>query len=413
MFIITSFFVCNIAFAQVVKDSVKIYFRQGYSKLDTSIRDNEEALNSIVDKLNSNYSDSLYRLRKIMVIGGASPEGSVSLNKRLSEKRANVLFNYLSGFSSLPDSLKTFRYLGRDWRGLMRLVENDPNVPFQKEVLDFINDIVVRCENGERVSDNNVGRLSGFKNGEPYRYMYRNLFPELRASRLVVWYDRAYKNPVMSGLADIPELKLPKLQLSPIPLLSSLPESNFFMAIKTNMLYDVLLIPNVGVEFYVGSGLSIATNWMYAWWKNDREHYYWRVYGGDITIRKWFGRKAIEKPLTGHHIGAYFQTVTYDIETGGRGYMGGEPGGDIFDRANWIAGVEYGYSMPVARRMNLDFTLGVGYFWGTYHEYLPKDGCYVWQATKKRNYIGPTKAEISLVWLIGKNNVNVRKGGRL
>ena len=43
---------------------------------------------------------------------------------------------------------------------------------------------------------------------------------------------------------------------------------------------------------------------------------------------------------------------------------------------------------------------------GEYKEYLPQDGHYVWQSTKRRHWIGPTKAEISLVWLIGRGNTN-------
>ena len=43
---------------------------------------------------------------------------------------------------------------------------------------------------------------------------------------------------------------------------------------------------------------------------------------------------------------------------------------------------------------------------------LPLDGHYVWQTTKKRRWFGPTKAGISLVWLIGRGNYNEKKGGR-
>ena len=43
--------------------------------------------------------------------------------------------------------------------------------------------------------------------------------------------------------------------------------------------------------------------------------------------------------------------------------------------------------------------------------YLPLDGHYVWQATKNRHWFGPTKAEISLVWLLGRGNSNNKTGG--
>ena len=180
-------------------------------------------------------------------------------------------------------------------------------------------------------------------------------------------------------------------------------KSPFYMGFKTNLLYNILAIPNIGVEFYLGSNFSVAANWHYAWWKNDKKHNYWRTYGGDLALRYWWGKRAHEKPLTGHHIGLYGQMITYDFELGGRGVLA--------DRWSWAAGLEYGCSLPVAKRLNLDFTIGMGYHWGEFKEYLPIDGHYVWQATKNRNYWGPTKAEISLVWLIGKDNYNVKKGG--
>ena len=56
---------------------------------------------------------------------------------------------------------------------------------------------------------------------------------------------------------------------------------------------------------------------------------------------------------------------------------------------------------PVARRLNLDFTVGIGYLGGKYYEYIPMDDCYVWQATKQRHYFGPTKLEVSLSGMSG------------
>lgn len=188
-------------------------------------------------------------------------------------------------------------------------------------------------------------------------------------------------------------------------------EKPFYMSIKTNMLYDVLAVPNIGVEFYLGKNWSVAGNWMYGWWKKSEKHRFWRIYGGDIVFRKWFGQKADEKPLTGHHVGVYGQIFTYDFEWGGKGYMGGQPGGTLWDKANYAFGVEYGYSLPVADRLNIDFTIGLGYWGGKYYKYIPLDGHYVWQATKNRHWVGPTKVEISLVWLLGRGNNNNKKGG--
>lgn len=184
-----------------------------------------------------------------------------------------------------------------------------------------------------------------------------------------------------------------------------------YMSVKTNMLYDVLTVPNAGVEFYLKKGWSIAGEWQVAWWSRNAKHRYWRFAGGSLAVRRWLGKVADGKPLTGHHVGVYGQAATYDVEWGDRGYMGGRPGGHGCDKINFAVGVEYGYSLPIRRRLNLDFTLGVGYWGGTYYKYTPQDGHYVWQGTYKRRWFGPTNVGVNLVWLLGHGNENAGKGG--
>ena len=108
----------------------------------------------------------------------------------------------------------------------------------------------------------------------------------------------------------------------------------------------------------------------------------------------------------------YGGAITYDFEFGGKGYMGGKPGHNLWDRCNWFGGIEYGYSLPIARRLNIDFTIVLGYLGGKLLEYEPEDGHYVWQKTKRIHWFGPTKAEVSLVWLIGCGNFNKKGGDR-
>ncbi|MBD5247183.1 MAG: DUF3575 domain-containing protein [Barnesiella sp.] len=187
--------------------------------------------------------------------------------------------------------------------------------------------------------------------------------------------------------------------------------NKLFISLKTNMLYDAAAIPNIGAEVYIGRNISVAAQWNYAWWSCESRHRYWRIYGGDVVARYWFGNAAKIKPLTGHHVGIYAGALTFDVEWGGKAYMGGRPGGTLWDRCMINAGVEYGYSLPVTRRLNIDFTIGLGYFGGIVEKFTPTDGYYLWESTTRQTWIGPTKAEISLVWLIGRDNFNAKKGG--
>lgn len=411
--------VCSVAMAYDVKDSVKVYFRQGHSLLDLSFKENQSALGRIVDSLNNNYVDSIYILRKVKVVGSASPEGREQLNKQLSEKRADVLLDYLSTSFQLPDSIE-ISYFGQDYRGLLRLVEGNSNVPYQEEVIKLLREIIGKEEPNTPIT-NPQRRLATLRGGKPYDYMYRHLFPELRVSWLVMWFDRKWapsaerlpETEIAEEEFQIEETMNETDSLQTVDSPISLPvvvERQPRVALKTNLLMDALLVPNIGAEVYLGNDISLSTNWHYAWWNTNS--WYWRTYGGEVAVRKWFGKRVADTPLAGHHVGVYAQALTYDfLVFGNKGYMSGEPGQTLFDRANYAVGIEYGYSLPIAHRLHLDFVLGIGYQGGKYNEYLIQDDCYVWQARKNRGFVGPTKAEVSLVWLLDWCSRTVEKKG--
>ena len=399
----------------VASDSVTVHFRQSHIQIDPAFKGNGKTLDSIFKKLGTQSPEERTRaLRHISVTGNASPEGTVKFNEYLSEKRAEAILKLFQEKGMLPEDTETdHHFSGRDWSGLRRAVRADSAVPSRRKVLNLLDSILGPNPPAHPLSD-----LKRIDKGIPYRYLYTELFPGLRASTLIIEYEELFppiilENPerlstritVIPDMPSIPELKT----IEPYtPIKECKP---FYMGLKSNLLYDALLLPNIGAEFYIGKGWSLTADWMYGWWDRDRSHYYWRAYGGTIGARKWFGRKASEKPLTGHHLGIFAGVVTYDFELGKGGIMGGLPHRTLWDRCNIISGVEYGYSLPVARRLNIDFTIGIGYLGGKYLKYEPKDGFYIWQSTHRLHWFGPTKAEVSLVWLLGCDNYNRRKGG--
>lgn len=395
--------------AEELKDSSVFLFHQGKSNLDLSFGENEKT----AAHLSAYYNDSInpVLITKLKIIGGASPEGSVSLNKNLSDRRALTIADFINTGIN-PET----EYCGRDWNGLLGLVENDSLMPYKSETINIINDIILD-NNTHKVDDiegeRNLNRLKRLHGGIPYRYMYSHLFPKLRASRVYVAYIM-HPDIAFPGLFPYKtDIYIPTPQPLVIPPVSSSnktrggdKEKNFYMSLKTNLLYDIAALPTIGAEFYIGKNISVTGNWTYGWWSTNSRHRYWRAYGGDIGLRWWFGKAAKEKPLTGHHIGIYGGITTYDFEFGGSGRMGGLPGHNIWDRCMHLAGVEYGYSLPIASRLNMDFTIGLGYMGGKYIKYKPHNNGYMWESTNRLHWIGPTKLEISLVWLLGKGNKN-------
>ena len=460
--IIFLMFVCVFMNAQI-GDSVVIYFPKNSADLDLNFRGNDKSIRRILDTLSIYTNDSVYRIKSITYSGAASPEGNISFNERLAMLRARSLFSYISNYTVLPDSVQSLKSLGRDWSGLIRLAQQDSNLPQREYLLRELDHIV---RNANSSTEDPFVQIKRISSKEAYEYMYNNIFPLLRATYFDIVYEKISKadrefleqnkkhldsivfveviNPAVAQQPQEPQQTIQQVpqsevqpagevaptqqpaqqpigqqqasqeqqaaqeqlaQQQPAQPTDTIAEPQdsafcrpFYMAIKSNMLYDLAMTPNAAIEFYLGAGFSLTANWQYAWWKRDKSAFYWRTYGGDVEARYWFGKLAKEKPLTGHHVGLYGQMITYDFEFGGNGILA--------PRWSWAIGASYGYSLPIHRVLNIDFSAGVGYHTGLYHNYTPIDGEYIWQATKRRRWIGPTKFEVSLVWLIGCDNYN-------
>lgn len=414
--------------AGIVSDSLRttIYYRTASARLELPYMDNDRHLAALGDSIRSLGADPAVVLRRILIQASASPDGNTAANKELARKRGEDLRDYLKDNLSLPDSIFTLQPQGEGWSELAEKLGRT-DAPWRDKAIAIIRDTPEWVVREGKVVDGRKRQLMNLAGGRAWHYMKENLFDSLRSGALVVCeveriervkpepeYTPAEVRQATDMTADNTE-ETPSTEPESTATLynkedETVPQDNtevgnggkpFFMAVKTNLLYDAALVPNVGLEFYLGKGWSVCGDWMYTWWSKDAKHRYWRVYGGELEVRKYFGRKAAEKPLQGHHLGVYAQGLTYDFETGGKGYL---------SDFGYGVGVEYGYSLPVAKRLNIDFGLGVGYGGGKYKVYDPEDGCYVYKETKKRRWFGPTKAEISLVWLLGHGNEN-KKGG--
>ncbi len=409
-------FGCGQAFSQEIRKEIFLDFRINKGTLDTIYMNNAERLSEVISFLEEFKSDSAFDMIEVSFCGSASPEGTIAINRRLSAERSKALEEYVLSHISLPDSIIVRCKDVFAWDRLIRLVE-ESDMQDKDEVLNILLNVPeYTYNNNGAITDSRKKHLMDLQGGRAWQYMLKHFYPHIRNASVVFIIKKEPPVEKPEGLQAMETLEeqRPAFLAGAIqqrPPVAQGPEKPFYMAVKTNMLYDVAAVPNVGVEFYLGKNWSITGNWMYGWWNSDRHHRFWRIYGGELGVRKWFGKKADEKPLTGHHLGVYGQVFTYDFEWGGKGYMGGAPGKMLWDTPNYAVGIEYGYSLPIARRLNIDFTIGLGYWGGRYYVYTPHDGHYVWEATKNRHWFGPTKAEISLVWLLGRGNVNNMKGG--
>lgn len=410
------------AYAASIQDSLRttIYFRPGYSLLELSYRDNAANMKALTQGIQTIKGNPCVQLQHIRILSAASPEGNSALNKRVAKRRGERLRDYLKETLVLPDSIFTVSSAGEDWQGLASLIARE-KTPWRNKALQIIRHTPEWVTRNGKVVDGRKRQLQNLDGGKAWKYMLDNHFYTLRTGAVVVC---EVKTLAAESTPSAAEARLEQARPEsasqqsasqspsspPFPAIPSQvhPESQApsvasYLALKSNLLYDALLIPNLSLEASIGSGWTLGAGGMLAWWSKDAKHRYWRIYGGDLEIRKYFGTLSKSKPLQGHHLGIYGDFLTYDFEFGAKGYQ---------SKATYAAGIKYGYSHPIANRLNLDFALGIGYLHSNYKTYVPRDGCYVYQETKKRKWLGPTQAEISLVWLLGKGNTNKKKGGK-
>ena len=407
------------AYAASIQDSLRttIYFRPGYSLLELSYRDNAANMKALTQGIQTIKGNPCVQLQHIRILSAASPEGNSALNKRVAKRRGERLRDYLKETLVLPDSIFTVSSAGEDWQGLAALIAKE-KTPWRNKALQIIRHTPEWVTRNGKVVDGRKRQLQNLDGGKAWKYMLDNHFYTLRTGAVVVCevktlaaestpsaaeasLEQARSEQASQSPSSPPFPAIPS-QVHPSSESQSPPVASYF-ALKSNLLYDALLVPNLSLEASIGSGWTLGAGGMLAWWSKDAKHRYWRIYGGDLEIRKYFGTLSKSKPLQGHHLGIYGDFLTYDFEFGAKGYQ---------SKATYAAGIKYGYSQPIANRLNLDFALGIGYLHSNYKTYVPRDGCYVYQETKKQKWLGPTQAEISLVWLLGKGNTNKKKGGK-
>jgi hypothetical protein len=168
------------------------------------------------------------------------------------------------------------------------------------------------------------------------------------------------------------------------------------MAVKTNLLYLAgTLTPNLGLEFGLSDRSTLNVSAGYNGWNrvgsfDDNRKLVHRVFRAEY--RYWFCER-----FNGHFLSAgpfwnQFNVGGYDIP-----FVN-------FKKANRYegtaigVGVNYGYNLPLAKRLGAEFSAGVGVAPMTY-DVFDCAMCSVKKETVKKTYFGPTHLSVSLVYL--------------
>lgn len=134
-----------------------------------------------VKQLNDEYVVS----RMLVTRGSASPEGNERTNSRLSHLRARAIAKTLSKYIALPDSCIDEQYALEDYACLRWLLqnENDKNLSHRSQIIDLIE----KHQGKALETKHTLQQLDG---GKAWRILLRRYFPELRASRVLLYVSK-------------------------------------------------------------------------------------------------------------------------------------------------------------------------------------------------------------------------------
>ncbi|MBO8470198.1 MAG: hypothetical protein IAB82_00180 [Bacteroidetes bacterium] len=167
-------------------------FRQGSSYLDPNLSDNRKRMSLVEDALKAISENPDVRLRKVIMTGYASVEGSRELNERLATERARSVLAGIDAKVRPENSIVEIICGGEDWDDLLRQVQKDTLTPMRDSVLNILT--------GEPDMEARKVRLKGL--GEAYTYLLEEIFPRQRsAGYLQLFFDVINRSDINQRIA--------------------------------------------------------------------------------------------------------------------------------------------------------------------------------------------------------------------
>ncbi len=170
------------------------------------------------------------------------------------------------------------------------------------------------------------------------------------------------------------------------------------VALKTNLLADGLLNPNLGLEIGLAPKWTLdITGQMNAWHlSHDRR---WKHYAVQPGARYWFCDR-----FSGHFLGVYAHGGQYNIGgIDGRINFLGTDARKLKDTRyqGWFAGagVSYGYAWILGRHWNFETEIGIGYSYTRYDRFRCAGCGKKIETGEPHHYVGLTKAAVNLVYV--------------
>ncbi len=186
------------------------------------------------------------------------------------------------------------------------------------------------------------------------------------------------------------------ITLLAIPCLAMAQKHEASVNIKTNLLYDATTTLNVGAEIRTGdnSSLDIPLSWNPWGFSRNRK---WKHILVQPEFRYW-----LREAFDGHFFGIHAHYAYYNVGRLPHGPFSKFMAKHRFQGQAVGAGISYGYRWNFRNpRWAMEATVGVGYAYLDYDKYACRE-CAEKLGHDTKNYFGPTKVGLSLIYNIGR-----------
>ena len=166
--------------------------------------------------------------------------------------------------------------------------------------------------------------------------------------------------------------------------------------VKTNALHWATAgTLNAGLDAGVGKRTSLELTGDYNPWTLDRDENqklkFWSVMP---EFRYWLCER-----FNGHFFGLHSGYGEYNISGVRIPFQNKSTQEHRYEGWATGIGISYGYTWILGKRWNLEANIGAGYIYTKYDKYECKT-CGRFKGNQKKHYFGPTKAGISLIYII-------------